>query len=102
LKAPACGVKKKKLKNFLKPTPWKIVLTIVLFTIASLLWGQFVTATISDTFPLGFPMQFYLAWGPCPAGENCSSFNGLWLTLDILFWFVISAFFVDRIGKRKK
>jgi len=49
------------MKNFLKPSLLKIALTFVLFIIASLLWRSYVISTISDTFPLGFLLQFFLA-----------------------------------------
>jgi hypothetical protein len=71
-----------------------------LFLIASLLWRSYVISTISDTFPWGFPVQFYLAWGPCPPGESCSEFNGLWLFLDILIWYVVSTFIIHTFKKK--
>jgi uncharacterized membrane protein (DUF106 family) len=90
------------MKILLKPTILKIILAFVLFIVFSWLWRMYILSTISDTFPLGFPLQFFLAWGPCQAGENCSEFNGLWLALDVLFWYVISAFAVDRVVRQKK
>ena len=68
----------------------KLSLTFGLLIISSLLWRMYVMATLSDTFPLGFPLQFYLAWGPCPPGQQCAEFNWLWLALDILFWYAVS------------
>ncbi len=68
----------------------KLSLTIGLLIITSLLWRMYVMATLSDTFPVGFPLQFYLAWGPCPPGQHCNEFNWLWLVLDILFWYAVS------------
>jgi uncharacterized membrane protein (DUF106 family) len=90
------------MKTLLKPTVLKIILTLVLFAVFSWLWRMYIISTISDTFPLGFPLQFFLAWGPCQAEQNCSEFNGLWLALDVLFWYVISAFVMDGFGKAKK
>jgi len=52
------------LKTLLKPTLLKIVLTVVFLALSSWLWRQYVISIISDTFPVGFPFQFYLAWGP--------------------------------------
>ena len=86
--------------NFLKADVWKIILALALLVISSFLWRMFIMSRISDTFPIGFPLQFYLAWGPCRAGEDCSEFNGVFLILDMIFWYVISAFVVDRIRKR--
>jgi hypothetical protein len=84
----------------LKPTIPKIVLTIALFAVFSWLWRMYVTSTISDTFPLGFPLQFFFAWGPCQAGQTCSKFHGAYLTLDIVFWYIFSAFFISRLKKK--
>lgn len=83
--------------NFLKPTFWKILLALVLFTATSFLWRAYVISRISDTFPVGFPLQFYLAWGPCPPGQNCSEFNGALLLLDVVLWYTISAWIVHRL-----
>jgi hypothetical protein len=88
------------VKQILKPTLSKIVLTFTLLIVSSLLWRMYVTATISDTFPFGFPLQFFLSWGPCKPGQNCSEFNGLWLVVDIFFWYAISAAITGRM-KRK-
>jgi len=88
------------MKIFLKPSPLKIILTFSLFVAASYLWRLFVTSRMTDIFPLGFPLPFFLAWGPCPPGEICSDFNGLWLVVDIIVWYVISAFIVDLFSER--
>lgn len=87
------------MKNFLRPSPLKIILAFTLFISTSYLWRIYIISTISDTFPWGFPLQFYLAWGPCPPGEICSEFNGLYLMLDIIIWYVVSAFII-RIFKK--
>jgi len=88
------------MRIFLIPTVWKITLTFVLFIIASFLWRTYVISTISDTFPWGFPLQFYLAWGPCPPGEICSEFNWLWLAIDIAIWYIFSAFIISAVKNR--
>jgi hypothetical protein len=85
---------------FLKPSFVKILLTFALFILSSWLWRMAVISRISDTFPHGFPLQFYLAWGPCPPGETCFEFSGLYLFIDLLFWYVVSAF-VLHLLKRK-
>jgi hypothetical protein len=79
------------MNAFLKPSVLKIILTFALLIVSGWLWRMYVISTISDTFPQGFPLQFFLAWGPCQAGENCSEFNGLYLTLDVIFWYIVSA-----------
>jgi len=88
------------MKTILKPTILKIILALVLFLVFSWLWQMYILSTISDTFPLGFPLQFFLAWGPCQAGQNCSEFNGLFLVLDIILWYIISAILVWRFQKK--
>lgn len=90
------------MKQILKPTLIKIILTLALLIISSLLWRMYVMATLSDTFPYGFPLQFFLAWGPCRPEQNCSEFNGLWLALDILFWYAVSAGIVGWVKRRAK
>jgi hypothetical protein len=86
--------------RFLRPNLWKILLTLALLYGSSALWRAYVISRISDTFPHGFPFQFYLGWGPCPPGEICYEFNGLFLFFDILIWYVVSAFVLDRFQKR--
>ena len=88
------------MKNLLRPTVLKIILAFVLFAAFSWLWRMYVISNISDTFPLGFPLQFFLAWGPCQAGENCSEFNTLYLTLDVIFWYIIGAILASRFQKK--
>ena len=87
------------LKTILKPTLLKIILTVALLFVSSILWRQYVISTISDTFPWGFPLQFYLAWGPCPLGETCFEFNWLWLMLDIAIWYLVSGFVLNMFEK---
>jgi uncharacterized membrane protein (DUF106 family) len=89
------------MRTILKPTGLKIVLAIVLLLVFSWLWRKYIMSTVSDTFPLGFPLQFFLAWGPCQAEESCSEFNGLWLLLDIAFWYVVGSLIMDRLVKRR-
>ena len=89
------------MKQILKPTLAKISLTLALFILASLLWRMYVMATLSDTFPVGFPLQFFLAWGPCRPEQNCAEFNGLWLLLDLLFWYAVSAGLVGVVHLRR-
>lgn len=89
------------MKNILRPTLSKLILTISLFFVSSALWRAFVIGRISDTFPHGFPFQYYLGWGPCPPGEVCSEFNALYLILDWVIWYLVSAFIVNGLMKNK-
>jgi hypothetical protein len=88
------------MKILLKPTAMKIFLAIVLFAISSWVWRIYVMSAISDTFPLGFPLQFFLSWGPCRPGQSCSEFNGWHLTLDVIVWYIIGSILVQQIQKK--
>lgn len=88
------------LKTVLKPSLAKIALTFALLVLSSYLWRLYILSTISDTFPIGFPLQFYLAWGPCPPGVSCSESNNFYLIIDILFWYIVSAFLTLPFGRK--
>jgi len=88
------------MMRILKPNPWKIGITLGLFSISSILWRAYAISRISDTFPLGFPFQFYLSWGPCQPGQNCSEANWLLLVFDAVIWYLVSAIVVDRTRKK--
>ncbi len=87
------------MKDVLKPTFLKVVVAFILFALSGWGWRLLVQMRISDTFPFGFPFQFFLAWGPCQPGENCSEFNGLYLVFDILIWYVVGAWIVSRFKR---
>ena len=89
------------MKAIFKPTSSRIILTFALLVISSYLWRISVIARISDTFPWGFPLQFYTAWGPCPPGESCSETNVFFFILDVLFWYILSGFVISRIARVK-
>jgi hypothetical protein len=55
---------------------------------------------MTDIFPLGFPLPFYMGWGPCPPEQSCTEFNGWFLFLDVLVWYAVSAVLVDRLQRR--
>jgi hypothetical protein len=84
---------------FFKPSFLKIFLAFVLFILSGWLWRIYVITRISDTFPFGFPLQFYLAWGPCQPNEICSEFNSLYLFIDLAFWYLVSTFVSQRFQK---
>jgi hypothetical protein len=91
-----------RLKHFFIPKPAKVLLSLALLLISALLTYYYVTARISDTFPFGFPLQFFVAWGPCRPGMNCSEFNLLWLVGDIVFWYTLSAGVVAMFGRKAR
>lgn len=88
------------LKTLLRPGLAKILLAFFLVVLSSYLWRLYIISTISDTFPLGFPLQFYVAWGPCPPGVSCSESNIFYLIVDILFWYFVSAFLIWPFGRK--
>lgn len=88
------------MKSMLKPSQAKIVFALVLLVISGWIWRTLVISRISDTFPIGFPFQFYLAWGPCPPGETCAEFYGGYLVLDLVIWYLVSALVLSWAGKR--
>jgi hypothetical protein len=85
--------------RFLKPDIRKIALGLLLFAASSFFWRTYTISRISDTFPHGFPFQFYMGWGPCRPGEICHEFHSLYLVLDLAIWYIISALIVDRVRK---
>jgi hypothetical protein len=84
----------------IRPSFSTILLTFGLLVISSWLWRMYVISTVSDTFPHGFPFQFYLGWGPCPSGKTCYEFNGLNLVFDLAFWYLVSAFLVTKFQRK--
>jgi hypothetical protein len=93
------SVRFQNMKKILKPSLLKIMIAFALVLVSSMLWRAYIMATISDTFPMGFPLQFFLSWGPCKPGNICSEFNGFYLVLDVIFWYSIGAFLVSGIQK---
>ena len=87
------------MKTVLEPTLRNIVLTLVLFLLSGYLWRMYVTSTVSDTFPWGFPLQFYLAWGPCPPGQVCRESNFLFLLLDLVFWHIVGGVLLSKLSR---
>jgi hypothetical protein len=87
------------MKTLLRPTLLKILLALLLFLLSGYLWRMYVISTISDTFPWGFPLQFYIAWGPCPSEERCSESNIFFLVLDLVFWYILSGFLASKVAR---
>ena len=85
----------------LRPSLVKIILTFTLFALFSYLWRMYVISTVSDTFPWGSPLQFYLAWGPCPPGDTCRESNSFFFILDVLFWYLVSAFLLYTVDRKE-
>jgi len=88
------------MKTLFKPSLLKIAVAFVLFIVFSWLWQITFGLVIMDTSYYGVPLHYFVAWGPCQAGQNCSEFNVLYLALDIIFWYVISAILVSWFQKK--
>jgi hypothetical protein len=86
---------------FLKPSLLKIVIALTLSVGLTWLWGFVGNLFIMDASFYGVPLKFFTVWGPCQAGQNCSEFNALNLVLDIGFWYIVSAFIVNRLAKSR-
>ena len=87
------------MKTLLRLSLSKIILTFALFGLSSYLWRIYITSAISDTFPWGFPLQFYLGWGRCPPGQMCSESNTFFFILDLVFWYIVSGFLVSKLAR---
>ncbi len=85
--------------SLFRPTALKLVLALAMLALSSWLWRQFVLSTITDTFPWGFPLSFYLAWGPCPPGETCIEWRPANLVLDAILWYQVSAVVARRVER---
>ena len=86
---------------FLKPTLWKLILGLFLFFISDCLWRFTIGLSIMDVSYFGQPWHYFIAWGPCQAGQNCSEFHGMYLILDLVFWYLISAAFMTWLWRKK-
>ena len=75
------------MRTILTPTLWKIALALALFLFFTWLWRVLVTIHLMDLFPLGFPLAFYYAWGPCPPQETCQETRVWSLAFDLAFWY---------------
>ena len=90
----------REMKALLKPSLTKILLALGLFIVASFLWKYTFGLVIMDVNYFGWPLHYLTTWGPCRAGENCSEFNGMYLVFDLLFWYMIGAWIVNRFSKK--
>jgi hypothetical protein len=89
-------------KKFLKPDWKKIVVFVVIFGLVGfLVWPSFIWATDTPT-SIGFPFTFYVPefrWGPV---YSPARFSVSFLTLDIIFGYLISCLIIWIYDKRKK
>lgn len=85
--------------KFLKPSLLKIVVTLILFPGLTWLWSL-KNMFIMDASFYGVPLTYFTVWGPCRPGETCSEFSSLNFGLDIVFWYLVVAFFVALFTRR--
>ena len=88
--------------KFLRPSALKIAVPLVLFISLTWLWGFIGNMFIMDASFYGVPLKFFTAWGPCQIGQDCSDFNGINLLLDLVFWYLVCAFVIERFNKKKQ
>ena len=83
-----------------KPSLPKLAAALVLFFAVDWLWRITIGRVIMDVSYFGLPLRYLIAWGPCQAGQDCSEFNGVYLGLDLVFWYIISAALVTKFWKK--
>jgi len=86
--------------NTLKPTALKIIFAFGLFVITGYFWKF---SGITDIHPFGLPFFAIVTTQNCGFGiDACTEFRWGGLLADLLIWYVVSAFAVDRIARRKR
>ena len=79
-----------------------LVVSLVLFILASMLRFIIQAGRITDIWSVGFPLAYYETWGPCPAPGTCQAFYPLSFALDLVFWVVLglgAALLVRRLAR---
>ncbi len=84
--------------DWLKPSPVSVLLALVLFGAVSQLSAA--TSFLTDYTATGFPLAFEEAWGPCPPGGTCQSFNPVYLAVDVLAWYLFTSAAVYSARKK--
>ena len=96
------------VKEFLKPTIWKIILLIVLFAV-SFYFSTEILASAGGSSNLGYPFQFFQpsgCYGP-PGAEypNCwdTELTSFWsLIANIIIWYLIACILMLIYNKIRK
>ncbi|MFH1977941.1 MAG: hypothetical protein ABIJ92_01295 [Candidatus Aenigmatarchaeota archaeon] len=93
------------LKKFLKPTPSKIIILIILGIFLSFMPG--VVETMYAGFPLGFvppSIECIMNAGTADIAAPCIQPEFLWYNfiIDIIIWYIISAVIVAIYHRIKK
>lgn len=93
------------MADFLKPTLFKINLTMVLLVVVGyVVWPLVVGLTGAEIVPLGFPMatrnlDFSAAAAQTPIDfGNLEQVNFLAVGVDVLVWYVVSCVYAERFG----
>jgi hypothetical protein len=87
------------LKEFFKPTTWKIILFVVFFVVSSFIFtldSRYGAATY-----IGAPFPYYTSPAALP-DQPSASWNFIYLLLDIIIWYLISALIILGINKLRK
>jgi len=94
-------------KSFVKPDWKKVVLTVVIFAVATYLYSGWTVTHLADAVVYGFPLDFYfLGTYPClidgPQCPDTPSISYISLAVDIIFAYVIACALLTYMPKRRK
>ncbi len=93
-----------KLKEFLKPTIWKVIIFIILLILTSVFnYATYCPECTRAAY--GFPLALYELPGCKPvSAEGCPGYRVIYsaLIVDLIFWYLVSCLIVWFYDKRKK
>lgn len=86
-------------KEFLAPTPFKLILIAFIFVMVFLLGLMERKFDVPDTY--GFPLVFWEIGGYIePEHGYINQFNLAFLVIDLIFWYLISAAIIFAASRR--
>ncbi len=94
--------------GFFNPTKNKIILTLILFIIISLIltFAGHLNSIRRNIEYVGAPFPFYTYVGcgdpPLPECEGITQFSFLSIIIDILIFYIIACFIIQYWGRNKK
>jgi len=95
---------KERIKEFLMPTFWKIILFLILM-VGLNCWIIFSTHILDARILVGLPLPFYpigsfMIWSNMPP-PPIVEFSWINFVIDIIFWYVVSCLIVFIYSKFK-
>lgn len=86
--------------RFLKPSLARLILTTALFLVTGYFWKF---SGIMDIYPFGLPFFATVATYNCgPSIDPCTEVRWGGLVADLVIWYLVSAFVVERFNKKKQ